>query len=107
MHERRLKLRAAPFFTRLMNEPSGNLYEVVFERLVYGGDALGRLPDGRAVFAPFVLPGERARVRLVEEKKRFARGQVVELLEASPERIKPRSRAFHRLRGLPLPAYGV
>lgn len=77
-----------------MNDPSGTLYEVTFERLVYGGEALGRLPDGRAVFVPFVLPGERARVRLVEEKKRFARGEVAELLQASSERIRPRCRHF-------------
>ncbi len=64
--------------------------EVTFTTLTYGGDALGRLPDGRAVFAPFVLPGERARVRLVEEKRGHARGVVEELLEASPRRIVPR-----------------
>jgi len=26
---------------------------VKIEKLVYGGDGLGRLPDGRAVFVPF------------------------------------------------------
>ena len=35
-------------------------FEVTVEKLVYGGDGLGRL-DGRVVFAPFVLPGERIR----------------------------------------------
>src|SRR5512143_1915074 len=57
--------------------------------LVYGGDALGRLPDGRALFVPFALPGERVRVRLTEQKKGFARGELVEVLRASPERIEP------------------
>lgn len=56
----------------------------------YGGESLGRLPDGRAVFVPFALPGETARIRLVEEKRGFARGEVVELLAASPERAMPR-----------------
>ncbi len=65
-------------------------YDVTFTALTYGGDALGRLPDGRAVFAPFVLPGERARVRLIEEKRGHARGQVIELLEVSAQRIAPR-----------------
>ena len=55
--------------------------------LVYGGDAMGRLPDGRAVFVPGVLPGERARVRLVENKPRFARGELLEILQTSPDRI--------------------
>ena len=51
---------------------------------------MGRLEDGRAVFVPFGLPGERVRVRLVEEKRGFARGELVEILEASPQRIRPR-----------------
>ena len=37
-------------------------YEIDFITPVYGGETLGRLPDGRAVFVPFVLPG-RARAR--------------------------------------------
>ncbi len=69
-------------------------YEVDFITAVYGGETLGRLPDGRAVFVPFVLPGERARVRLVEDKRGYARGALVELLRASPERISPRCAHF-------------
>jgi len=58
--------------------------------LTYGGDAMGRLEDGRAVFVPFGLPGERVKVRLTEEKRNFARGEIVEILEASPRRVIPR-----------------
>lgn len=57
--------------------------------LTYGGDGLARLKDGRAVFVPYVIPGEKVRVRIVEDGKRFARGEVVEILEASAERIQP------------------
>lgn len=64
--------------------------DVQLEKLAYGGDAMGRLPDGRAVFVPFGLAGERVRVRLVEEKRGFARGELVEVLEASPLRVTPR-----------------
>jgi len=60
------------------------------EKMVFGGDCLGRLPDGRAVFVPFVLPDEVVRVRITENKKRFARGFPVEWLETSPDRIAPR-----------------
>jgi 23S rRNA (uracil1939-C5)-methyltransferase len=65
-------------------------HEVNLTTLTYGGEAMGRLQDGRAVFVPFGLPGERVRVRLTEEKKGFARGEIVEILEASPQRIQPR-----------------
>jgi 23S rRNA (uracil1939-C5)-methyltransferase len=60
----------------------------------YGGDAIGRLDDGRAVFVPFGLPGERVRIRLTEERGHFARGVIVEVLEAAAERITPKCRHF-------------
>ncbi len=62
--------------------------------LTYGGDAMGRLPDGRAVFVPFALPGEHVRVALTEEKRAYAHARLVEIVEPSPERILPRCRHF-------------
>ena len=41
-------------------------FDIEILNLLYGGDALGRLPDGRAVFVPYAIPGERVRVRLTE-----------------------------------------
>ena len=55
---------------------------------------MGRLDDGRAVFVPFGLPGERVRIRLTEEKKNFAHGKIVEVLEQSKERIIPKCKHF-------------
>jgi len=66
------------------------VFEVELTALAHGGEAIGRLPDGRAVFVPFALPGERVRVKLVEEKNRYARAEMLELLRASPQRIPPR-----------------
>ena len=63
--------------------------QVRFEKMVYGGECLGRLPDGRAVFVPFVLPGELANIEITESKDRFARGRSIELLEVSPDRVIP------------------
>jgi len=70
------------------------IFELTLEKLTYGGDAMGRLPDGRAIFVPFALPGERVRVRLTEEKKSFARGELAEILDGAKERITPRCRHF-------------
>ena len=56
------------------------------DKLVYGGGGLGRL-DGRAVLAPFVLPGERARVRVASEKPGLVHASLLEVLAASPDRI--------------------
>lgn len=71
-----------------------DILEVELEKLVYGGEAMGRLPDGRAVFVPFSLPGEKVRIRLVEEKRGFARAELIEVISASDERIAPRCKHF-------------
>ena len=73
---------------------ASNLQIVKLEKMTYGGDALGRLPDGRAVFVPFGLPSETTRVRIVNEKSGHARAELVEVLESSPERITPRCRHY-------------
>ena len=71
-------------------------YEITLEKFIYGGETMGRLPDGRAVFVPFGLPGERVRIRLTFQKPGFARGALLEVLEASPERIAPKCKHFFR-----------
>ncbi len=68
--------------------------EVELTALVYGGEAMGRLPDGRAVFVPFALPGEKVRLQVVEEKRGFCRAELLQVLEPSPLRITPRCRHF-------------
>jgi 23S rRNA (uracil1939-C5)-methyltransferase len=52
-----------------------------------GGDALAREVSGRVVFVRGALPGETVSVRLVDEKKDFARGEIVEVTSPSPHRI--------------------
>jgi len=74
--------------------PQLSTFDLQLGKLTYGGDAMGRLEDGRAVFVPFGLPGERVRLRLTEEKRNFARGEILEILEPSPERIVPRCKHF-------------
>lgn len=66
------------------------------DQVVAGGDGLAREAGGRVVFVPGVLPGEMVAVRLVTAKRDFARGEVVEVLEASPERVEPPCRARAR-----------
>lgn len=74
-------------------------FDILLEKLTYGGEAMGRLPDGRAIFVPFGLPGEHVRVELTEDKKNFARGKLLELLTASSERIVPKCKHFGKCGG--------
>ncbi len=57
--------------------------------MTYGGDAMGRLPDGRAAFVPLALAGETVRAEIVEDKRGFARLRLLEVIEPSPQRIQP------------------
>jgi len=71
-----------------------NVLEVTLDKLVYGGDAMGRLEDGRAIFVPYALPGETVRVRVVKEKRGHVRAELLDVIIPSPERIKPRCMHF-------------
>ena len=77
-----------------MDEREADEIEITLDSLAYGGDALGRLPDGRRVFVPYTLPGETVVLRLTEEKSRHARAELVEVLKPSPERVAPRCRHY-------------
>ena len=68
--------------------------EVELTGLIYGGDAIGRMPDGRAVFVPFALPGERVKARILQDKKNHVRAELLDVLRPSPDRISPRCRHF-------------
>ena len=66
---------------------------VQIEKPVYGGAFLARV-EGRAVFTPLTLPGEEARVRVVEEKRGYAVAEAEQIVKPSPERVVPCCRHF-------------
>jgi 23S rRNA (uracil1939-C5)-methyltransferase len=66
---------------------TGAPFETVVDRLASDGAGIGRHPDGRIVFVPGTAPGDRVRVRPVEDRRTLVRGTVEALLEPSPERV--------------------
>jgi len=81
-----------------MNEPEAATIDVVIQDLAYGGEGVGRV-DGKAVFVPWVIPGETVRIRVVEDKPRFARARLCEVLVPSPDRVAPVCPHFGRCGG--------
>jgi 23S rRNA (uracil1939-C5)-methyltransferase len=61
---------------------------VEIEKPVYGGSFLARV-EGKAVFVPLALPGEQARVRVVESRSGFSSAEAEEIVAPSPERVVP------------------
>ncbi|MEY4617340.1 MAG: hypothetical protein RJB66_2300 [Pseudomonadota bacterium] len=81
-----------------MDLKKGDLVKVEIEKLIYGGAGLARL-DGRVIFVDYSAPGDFLEVELVEVKKNFARGRIVQILQASPHRVEPRCKVFGRCGG--------
>jgi 23S rRNA (uracil1939-C5)-methyltransferase len=63
--------------------------EIAITALAAGGDAIGRDEGGRVTFIARVVPGDRVRVRIVEEHARWARGELVDVVAPSPDRVVP------------------
>lgn len=72
---------------------------VEIERVVQGGEGLGRLSDGRVVMIPGVLPGEVVDIQLTAEHDSYASGELVDIVEASEARVTPDCRYAERCGG--------
>jgi 23S rRNA (uracil1939-C5)-methyltransferase len=71
-------------------KPSAQAHLVHIEKPIYGGAFLAR-ESGKAIFVPMALPGEEARVRIVEDKSKrgYANAEVDTIVTAAPERVQP------------------
>jgi len=62
---------------------------VPITRIGAGGDGVGRLADGMVVFVPRTAPGDEAEIEVVERRKRYARGRLLQLVRAGADRVEP------------------
>lgn len=65
-----------------------NTIELTMAGIAHGGEAIGR-HAGKTIFVPYAIPGERVRVAIVEEKTRWARARLVEVLTPGADRVTP------------------
>ena len=64
----------------------GREVEIEASNMAHGGVSVARL-EGRVVFVPDVIPGERLRARITDDRKRsFWRAEALEVLDPSPYR---------------------
>ncbi|WP_321531516.1 class I SAM-dependent RNA methyltransferase [uncultured Desulfuromonas sp.] len=64
------------------------MIELTVTTLAHGGAGLGH-HDGKAVFVFGAIPGDRIRCHIVQNKKRYARADLVEILDPSDLRQEP------------------
>jgi 23S rRNA (uracil1939-C5)-methyltransferase len=60
--------------------------ELQIHDVAFGGKGVAR-DDGKAVFVPFTIDGERITARITREKKQFAEAELIEIGELSPHRV--------------------
>lgn len=71
-----------------MSDPAPD-HELEIDGITHGAEGVARLPDGKVCFVPYALPGERVRARVVDDRKRWARAELVEVVDPSPNRVEP------------------
>ncbi len=67
---------------------SGALVELEINDIAHGGEGVGRVA-GKAHFIGGVVPGEKVIGRITKDGGSWARGELVEVRTASPDRIEP------------------
>jgi 23S rRNA (uracil1939-C5)-methyltransferase len=50
--------------------------------------------EGKTLFVAGLLPGERAEISIIEDRRKFGRGRVIKRFNDSPERVEPRCPHF-------------
>lgn len=58
------------------------------ERIAYGGAGVGFL-DGKVCFIEGALPKEKVRARVFQNKKKFLKAKLIEIIDPSPDRAEP------------------
>ena len=73
------------------NYEVGQKLEIEIEKIVFGGEGLGRV-DGFAVFVPMSVPGDKLEIDIISMKKSYARGLITRIIEPSKDRIEDLSK---------------
>jgi 23S rRNA (uracil1939-C5)-methyltransferase len=76
----------------------GDTLELTIDDLAFGGEGVGRA-DGYVVFVRGGLPGDRARVKIVEARSRFGRAAIESVESPSPDRVEAPCPYFGRCGG--------
>jgi 23S rRNA (uracil1939-C5)-methyltransferase len=74
------------------------LIELELTQLAPTGEAIGR-HEGKVVFVPYTLPGERVEVELEHQRRSYARARLLRVVHPARERVTPPCPYFGRCGG--------
>lgn len=72
------------------------------EKIISGGEGLGRLANGMVVMCPFVLPGETVRVRETKRTSGYIKAELTGIVSPSKHRCQPFCLQFGKCGGCSL-----
>ncbi len=81
---------------------------IITDKMVFGGKCLGKI-DGKNVFVPYTIPGEKIDINITENNKDYDNAEIVRIIEPSAHRVQPPCRYYGKCGGCNLmhiePAY--
>jgi tRNA/tmRNA/rRNA uracil-C5-methylase (TrmA/RlmC/RlmD family) len=72
--------------------------DLIIEDIAFGGKGVGR-EQGKTIFVPYTIEGEKVSAEIVREKKQYAEAKLIDVKESSPHRVEPRCPYFGRCGG--------
>ena len=79
----------------------GQVVNVKIERLDLNGCGVSRLKN-KPVFIDQTLPNESVTIKIIEQKNKYSRAKVIEIIEASENRVEPECRHYRLCGGCDL-----
>ena len=73
-------------------------YEFYIEGMGFQGEGVGKV-EGFTVFVPGAIKGEKVRAKILKVDKRFAFGKLIEIIEKSEFRVKPKCDIYEKCGG--------
>jgi 23S rRNA (uracil1939-C5)-methyltransferase len=62
--------------------------QVPIDSVAFKGYGVARI-HGKVVFVPYTVTGDKAWIEVIEEKKKYSMGRLIQIVESSPARVTP------------------
>lgn len=76
------------------NLKKDDIVELVIDDIGAEGNGVGRINGEYVVFVPKTVPGDKVRAKIKKKKRKFSESALIEILEPSEFRVKPRCEYF-------------